>query len=71
MIMSRYCDEPFTVEPVKVIYEKDTIFPDGAEFVYPDLTEKTIKCNIKERCSTIGVELAPAKIVHLLTKMQV
>ncbi|KAK8809511.1 hypothetical protein WA158_000454 [Blastocystis sp. Blastoise] len=69
-LFSQYCEVPFSVEPVKVIYEPDTIFPEGATFITPDLTEKRLTVNIDECNSTIGVDISPETVVDLLTKMQ-
>lgn len=70
-MFSQYCEEPFTVEPVEVIYEEDSVFPAGETLEMPDLTEKSLDCDIKEMCSVIGVELDMETIRAYLLKMQV
>lgn len=69
-MFSQYCDDRFTAEMVDVIYEEDSVFPEGKTLTYPDFTEKHLICSISDMCSTIGVELDKETIQHDLHKMQ-
>ena len=69
-MFSQYCDDRFTAELVDVIYEEDSVFPEGKTITYPDFSEKHLTCSISDMCSTIGVELDKQTIQHDLHKMQ-
>lgn len=64
---AEYCETPFSVEPVKVIYESDA----AATEVTPDLSDRVATADVDDICSVVGVPLEPGRICHLLTKMQV
>lgn len=64
-MFSMYCAEPFTVEPVKVIYEYD----DTRTRICPDLTPKVIKTEVDYLKSCTGLDETPERICQLLTKM--
>lgn len=64
-MFSMYCAEPFTVEPVKVIYEYD----DTRTKICPDLTPKVIKTEVDYLKSCTGLDETPERICQLLTKM--
>ncbi|KAJ2665972.1 phenylalanine--tRNA ligase subunit beta [Coemansia sp. RSA 1199] len=62
-MFSKYCAEPFTVEPVEVVY------PDGKKFVYPDLEQRTMSTTGKYLNGIIGIEKSNEEIAELLKKM--
>ncbi|ROV94656.1 hypothetical protein VSDG_06156 [Cytospora chrysosperma] len=64
-MFSMYCAEPFTVEPVKVIYEYD----DTRTRICPDLAPKVIKTEVDYLKSCTGLDETPERICQLLTKM--
>lgn len=64
-MFSMYCAEPFTVEPVKVIYEHD----DARTRIFPDLTPKVIETEVDYLRSCTGLDETPESICQLLTKM--
>lgn len=69
-MFSQYCDEPFTAEMVDVVYEKDSVFPEGREITYPIFQEKELVCSVSDLCSTIGAEIPMDAIQRDLQKMQ-
>lgn len=69
-MFSQYCDEPFTAEMVDVVYEKDSVFPEGKEITYPIFQEKELVCSVSDLCSTIGAEIPMDAIQRDLQKMQ-
>lgn len=69
-MFSQYCDDRFTAEMIEVVYEEDSVFPEGKTLVYPDFTEKTLTCSISDMCSTIGASIDKDTIQHDLHKMQ-
>lgn len=69
-MFSQYCEEPFTAEMVDVIYEKDSVFPEGKEITYPIFEEKQLTCSVSDLCSTIGAEIPMEAIQRDLQKMQ-
>ncbi|KAJ1964666.1 phenylalanine--tRNA ligase subunit beta [Dipsacomyces acuminosporus] len=62
-MFSVYCAEPFTVEPVEVVY------PDGKSVVYPDLEPRSIKTTRKYLNGIVGISQTNDQIVDLLKKM--
>ncbi|PWN47386.1 putative FRS1-phenylalanyl-tRNA synthetase, beta subunit, cytosolic [Violaceomyces palustris] len=62
-MFSQYCQEPFTVEPVKVI------LPSGEERITPDLSSTSHVSHVSyvNRCT--GLDLKPEQIVDLLKRM--
>ncbi|KAJ2851223.1 phenylalanine--tRNA ligase subunit beta [Coemansia brasiliensis] len=62
-MFSVHCKEPFTVEPVEVVY------PDGKSFVYPDFETKSITTTAKYLNGIVGIEKSNSEIVELLQKM--
>ncbi|KAJ2455214.1 phenylalanine--tRNA ligase subunit beta [Coemansia sp. RSA 2336] len=62
-MFSQHCKEPFTVEPVEVVY------PDGKSFVYPDFETKTITTTAKYLNGIVGIDKSDSEIVELLHKM--
>ncbi|KAJ1647411.1 phenylalanine--tRNA ligase subunit beta [Coemansia asiatica] len=62
-MFSGYCAEPFTVEPVEVVY------PDGQHFVYPQLGQLTMETSTKYLNSIVGINQSSEEIVTLLKKM--
>ena len=65
-MFSLYCKEPFTVEEVKVVNKKT-----GKGKIYPDLTPRIFKTDIKYLKTITGIsEITPEKIVELLEKME-
>ena len=69
-LTNRYCDDRFTAEIVDVVYEKDSVFPEGKTITYPDYSEKQLDCSISDMCSTIGASIPMEQIQHDLHKMQ-
>ncbi|KAL9655970.1 hypothetical protein ABK040_007591 [Willaertia magna] len=66
-MFSQYCDKPFTVEQVQVIYEDES---KCLNEITPNLMDREFTCNIKYINERIGVNLKIDKIVKLLGKMQ-
>ncbi|CAM38284.1 putative phenylalanyl-tRNA synthetase [Leishmania braziliensis MHOM/BR/75/M2904] len=66
---SAYCDEPFTVEAVKVNYEEPA--PDGTtSLVTPTMETKEMTMNVARLNSIIGIEMKNgAECAELLRKM--
>ncbi|KAF9965512.1 phenylalanine--tRNA ligase subunit beta [Mortierella alpina] len=64
-MFSEYCAEPFTVEPVEIIYE-DNRLPAG---VTPDLSSRTATAKVDYINSCTGLKLNPDEICDLLNKM--
>ncbi|KAJ2006339.1 phenylalanine--tRNA ligase subunit beta, partial [Coemansia thaxteri] len=62
-MFSGYCAEPFTVEPVEVVY------PDGKSIVYPDLEPRLMQTTAKYLNSIVGINQSCGEIVELLKKM--
>ncbi|KAI8325319.1 beta subunit of phenylalanyl-tRNA synthetase [Martensiomyces pterosporus] len=62
-MFSGYCEEPFTVEPVEVVY------PDGKSTVYPDLEPRSMKTTPKYLNGIVGINQTNDQIVDLLKKM--
>ncbi|CAG8561672.1 beta subunit of phenylalanyl-tRNA synthetase [Rhizophagus irregularis] len=62
-MFSEYCAEPFTIEPVEVIY------PDGKICTYPDLSPRFIKVKADYINACIGVMLTSSEIITYLNRM--
>lgn len=62
-MFSQYCAEPFSVEPVKVVY------PDGTAKITPDLSSVRFNASVEyiNRCT--GLALKPEQMVGYLEKM--
>lgn len=62
-MFSQYCAEPFTVEPIRVVY------PDGQEVVTPNLDPRTTSVHVSyvNRCT--GLQHSAKEISQLLTLM--
>jgi phenylalanyl-tRNA synthetase beta chain len=65
-MFSQYCAKPFTVEPVRVVYEGK----DNAAFDYPDLRTRPVKVHIDYINRGIGIDMAADKMAAILTKVQ-
>ena len=65
-MFSVYCKNPFTVEEIKVINEKT-----GESKIYPDLTSRKFKVDVKYLQTITGIyDIIPEKIIQLLEKME-
>ncbi|KAJ1940122.1 phenylalanine--tRNA ligase subunit beta [Kickxella alabastrina] len=62
-MFSGYCSEPFTVEPVEVVY------PDGETLVYPNFERRTMTTSTKYLNGIVGVQKSNDEIIALLNKM--
>ncbi|RCN41161.1 phenylalanine--tRNA ligase, beta subunit [Ancylostoma caninum] len=63
-MFSQYCEKPFTIEPVEVIYEQD-----GRKEVYPVLSCREIMVRVSEINTKIGFQLDARTMATLLTRM--
>ncbi|KJH45321.1 phenylalanine--tRNA ligase, B5 domain protein [Dictyocaulus viviparus] len=64
VIFSQYCQEPFTVEPVEVFYEKD-----GRREIYPELKCREMMVRVSQINAKIGFQLDAQTMAELLTRM--
>ncbi len=64
-MFAEHCAVPFTVEPVDVRYECD-----GKQYTTPLLSTRTCDASVKDINGTIGIRIAPEKMVELCSKMQ-
>lgn len=64
-MFSEYCTEPFTVEPVKVVYEQEG----GREVFTPDLAPRPMPVSSAYINSVTGFNLSPQGICDQLKKM--
>ncbi|KAJ2359210.1 phenylalanine--tRNA ligase subunit beta [Coemansia erecta] len=62
-MFSGHCAEPFTVEPMEVVY------PDGTTHMYPDLDQRTMATTGTYLNKIVGIEKTSDDIVELLKKM--
>ncbi|KAG1143829.1 hypothetical protein G6F37_005418 [Rhizopus arrhizus] len=62
-MFSEYCSEPFTVEPVEIVY------PDNTTKVYPQLEPRQANAKVDYINSCTGLELPGDEICKLLNKM--
>lgn len=53
-----------------MVYEKDSIFPEGKTLTCPDFTEKQLVCSVSDMCSTIGATIPVEQVLHDLHRMQ-
>ncbi|WFD44773.1 phenylalanine--tRNA ligase [Malassezia psittaci] len=62
-MFSEYCAEPFSVEPIRVVY------PDGREEIQPDLSPRrtSVRPSYVNRCT--GLDHDASHIAHLLQRM--
>ncbi|KAK7521191.1 phenylalanyl-tRNA synthetase beta chain [Phyllosticta citriasiana] len=63
-MFSMYCEEPFTVEPVKVVSEHNKETRQS-----PDLTPRQMQAEIEYLNQVCGLELSPAEQCKLLQRM--
>lgn len=63
-MFSKYCAEPFTIEPVKIISDHN-----GATRVTPSLATRTMEVEVDYLNQVCGLEESPASICKLLSKM--
>lgn len=63
-MFSEYCEEPFTVEQVKVVY------PDGRTEITPDLSMKEFECKVDFINTRAGINIGVEEAVKLLRRMQ-
>lgn len=69
-MFSEYCQDPFTVEPVDVVYEED-----GRKEEYPDLSNREVYASVKDIQSMIfgadePIDLSTDRMCKLCDKMQ-
>ena len=69
-MFSEYCDDRFTAELIDVIYEEDSMYPEGKTITYPNFEEKHLECSVSDMCSTIGAEIPMETVMKDLHKMQ-
>ncbi|KAF9226592.1 phenylalanyl-tRNA synthetase subunit beta [Gyrodon lividus] len=62
-MFSEYCEEPFTIEPCKIV------FPDGSTHISPDIAPRTITARTSYINSCTSLSLSPTSIAQLLTRM--
>ncbi|CAG8616630.1 19868_t:CDS:2, partial [Racocetra fulgida] len=62
-MFSEYCEQPFTAEPVKVIY------PDGTQCIYPDLSPRSMTVKVDYINACTGLNLETSEILSLLKRM--
>ncbi|KDQ64648.1 hypothetical protein JAAARDRAFT_233835 [Jaapia argillacea MUCL 33604] len=62
-MFSEYCEDPYTVEPCKVI------LPSGEALITPDLKPRVTTAHASYINSCLGVSLSSAAITSLLTRM--
>ncbi|KAJ1663367.1 phenylalanine--tRNA ligase subunit beta [Coemansia sp. RSA 1813] len=62
-MFSCYCKDPFTVEPVEVVY------PDGKSAVYPEYEPRTVKTSSTYLNGIVGIKQTDSEIVGLLKRM--
>ncbi|KAK4166805.1 putative phenylalanyl-tRNA synthetase beta chain [Cladorrhinum sp. PSN259] len=63
-MFSQYCEEPFTIEPVKVISEHN-----GTTRITPSLAARTMEVEVDYLNGVCGLNESPATIAKLLSKM--
>ncbi|GJJ07485.1 hypothetical protein Clacol_001687 [Clathrus columnatus] len=63
LMFSEYCSEPFTVEPVRVIY------PGGREVITPDVSSRSMIAHASYINACTGLSLSSAQICSLLQRM--
>lgn len=63
-MFSKYCDEPFTVEPVQIISEHN-----NESRIQPQLDPRIMSCSKEYINSCLGLELSTQDISKLLVKM--
>ncbi|PXF47193.1 Phenylalanine--tRNA ligase beta subunit [Gracilariopsis chorda] len=63
-MFSRYCERPYTVEPVRVQYA------DGTTMITPDLSMPKVNADVNYINRLVGVHLAPKDMVSMLSRMQ-
>ncbi|ODV98270.1 hypothetical protein PACTADRAFT_31672 [Pachysolen tannophilus NRRL Y-2460] len=63
-MFSVYCDDPFTVEPVKIISEHN-----GETRVFPNIEPRTMQAEISYINSCLGLQLSGEEISKLLLRM--
>ncbi|KAJ1422721.1 hypothetical protein B484DRAFT_398953 [Ochromonadaceae sp. CCMP2298] len=64
-MFAEHCAEPFTVEPVKVVYEAT-----GETHITPLLSRRTCDTPLKDITSIVGVDIPPEEICRLCDRMQ-
>ncbi|KAI9512203.1 phenylalanyl-tRNA synthetase subunit beta [Russula earlei] len=62
-MFSEYCEEPFTIEPVKIIY------PDGRTVISPDLSWRRTQAHASYINSCTGLSLSVTQVKDLLERM--
>nr|CAG8517026.1 5482_t:CDS:10 [Entrophospora candida] len=62
-MFSEYCEQPFTVEPVEVLY------PDGTCHTYPNLNPRRMEAKVDYINACIGIKLNAIDIIKLLNRM--
>jgi len=67
-MFSEYCTEPFTVEPVDVIYEDPAQASKSG--VTPLLSSRFCDAKVADINGTIGIDISPEKMCELCEKMQ-
>eukprot|EP01038_Epipyxis_sp_PR26KG_P009765 gene9765-13136_t len=71
-MFSEYCQEPFVVEPVRVVYESsgsEEIIPGNTQ-VTPLLSSRSCDARVDEINGTIGVSITPEEMCRLCDRMQ-
>jgi phenylalanyl-tRNA synthetase beta chain len=63
-MFSKYCAEPFTIEPVKVISDHN-----GTTRITPSLAKRTMKVEVDYLNQVCGLQESPESICKLLSKM--
>mmetsp|Transcript_32995 Transcript_32995/g.83761 ORF Transcript_32995/g.83761 Transcript_32995/m.83761 type:complete len:629 (-) Transcript_32995:143-2029(-) len=75
-MFSEYCEKPFTVEPVEVVYADDypgnTFTQPGQKIIYPNLENRPMESKIDRLKSSLSLNhLTPEEVRDLLKKMSV
>jgi len=74
-MFSEHCDNPFTVEPVEVVYADDYpgnfFVQPGQKIVYPRLDPRPMESKIDKLKSALSLDLTPDEVRSLLRRMSV
>ncbi|KAG7876654.1 hypothetical protein KL938_004266 [Ogataea parapolymorpha] len=65
-MFSRYCEQPFSVEPVEIISAHN-----HESRICPNFNQRTLKCEVPYINSCLGLQLSPAEVCKLLSRMSV
>jgi phenylalanyl-tRNA synthetase beta chain len=69
-MFSEYCEKPFTIDAVDIIYENSDGLENKIDQITPSLSTRTVNTKVNEINGTIGIDITTDEMIKMLNRMQ-